>query len=81
YVAWLDSLKEGKPCTDCARIYPPYVMEWDHLPEAVKTLVLADTRRAAFSKARILAEPENCELVCANCHRERTFGPARMKAA
>lgn len=81
YVAWLDSLKEGKPCTDCGRSYPPYVMEWDHLPEAVKTLVLADTRRAAFSKTRILAELENCELVCANCHRERTFGAGRKKAA
>jgi hypothetical protein len=81
YIAWLDSLKEGKPCTDCGRSYPSYVMEWDHLPHAVKTLVLADTRRAAFSRARILAELENCELVCANCHRERTFGPARRKAA
>jgi hypothetical protein len=80
YVAWLDSLKEGKPCTDCGGIYPPYVMEWDHLPEAVKTLVVADTRRAAHSKKRILAELENCELVCANCHRERTFGPARKAA-
>jgi hypothetical protein len=81
YVAWLDSLKEGRPCTDCGRTYPPYVMEWDHLPDAVKTLVLADTRRAAFSRKRILAELEHCELVCANCHRERTFGPRSKKAA
>lgn len=36
--------------------YPPHVMEWDHLPEAIKTLVVADTRRAAHSKKRILAE-------------------------
>jgi hypothetical protein len=74
YVAWLDSLKEGKPCVDCGRTYPPYVMEWDHLPGAIKTLVLADTRKAAYSKKRILAELEKCDLVCANCHRERTFG-------
>lgn len=81
HVAWLDSLKEGKPCADCGRIYPPYVMEWDHLPGAKKTLVLSDTRRAAFSKKRILAELEKCELVCANCHRERTFGERAKKAA
>jgi len=56
-------------------------MEWDHLPDVVKTLVLADARRAAFSKKRILAELEKCELVCANCHRERTVGPKRKKAA
>jgi hypothetical protein len=77
---WLDSLKEGKPCTDCGRTYPPYVMEWDHLPGFVKTLVLADVRRAAHSRKRILEELEKCELVCANCHRERTFG-TRRKAA
>jgi hypothetical protein len=81
HVAWLDSLKEGKPCADCGRTYPPYVMEWDHLPGAMKTLVLADTRRAAHSKKRILAELEKCELVCANCHRERTFGKRAKRAA
>jgi hypothetical protein len=81
YVEWLDSLKEGIPCTDCGRMYPLYVMEWDHLPGATKRLILADTRRAAFSRKRILAELENCELVCANCHRERTFGQRRKKAA
>ena len=74
HVAWMDSLKEGKPCADCGQVYPPYVMEWDHLPGAEKTLVLADTRRSAHAKERILAELEKCELVCANCHRERTFG-------
>jgi hypothetical protein len=78
---WMDSLKEGIPCTDCGRTYPTYVMEWDHLPEAIKRLVLSNARRSAFSKKRILEELEKCELVCANCHRERTFGPKRKKAA
>jgi hypothetical protein len=81
HIAWLDSLKEGKPCADCGRVYPPYVMEWDHLPGTVKKLVLADTRRAAHSRERILAELEKCELVCANCHRERTFGGRQKRAA
>jgi hypothetical protein len=81
HTAWLDSLKEGKPCADCGRIYPPYVMEWDHLPGSEKSLVLADTRRAAHSKSRILAELSKCELVCANCHRERTFGNRDAGAA
>ena len=81
HVEWMNSLKEGIPCIDCGRIYPTYVMEWDHLPDSVKSLVLSDARRAAFSKERILAELEKCELLCANCHRERTFGPKRKKAA
>jgi hypothetical protein len=81
YVEWLDSLKEGRPCTDCGVVYPPYVMEWDHLPGAEKTIELANTRRAAFGKRRILAEIAKCELVCANCHRERTFGTRKRRAA
>lgn len=81
HTAWLDSLKEGKPCADCGRIYPPYVMEWDHLPGTVKALVIADTRRAAHGKSRILAELAKCELVCANCHRERTFRRRESVAA
>ena len=81
WVTWMDSLKDGKPCTDCGCVYPPYVMEWDHLPGVEKTLVLADTRRAAHAKERILAELQKCELVCANCHRERTFGGRKNRAA
>ena len=59
------------------RVYPPYVMEWDHLPGTEKKLVLADTRRAAHARQRILDEIAKCELVCANCHRERTFSTRR----
>jgi len=81
HCVWLDSLKEGMPCADCGRVYPPYVMEWDHLPGTEKTLSIANVRRAAFGKKRILAEIAKCELVCANCHRERTFGRRRRKAA
>jgi hypothetical protein len=81
HVAWLDSLKADRPCADCGLVYPPYVMEWDHLPGTEKKLVLADTRRSAHAKERILAEIAKCELVCANCHRERTFGGARRTAA
>jgi secreted trypsin-like serine protease len=38
------------------------------------------TRRAAHSRARILEEIAKCELVCANCHREGTFGNRRGAA-
>src|SRR6266567_2197790 len=33
---WLLSLKAGRPCTDCGRIFPPQVMQWDHLTGAPK---------------------------------------------
>lgn len=60
-----------KPCSDCKVSYPPWVMDFDHRPGEVKVasvavLVNRNRRKAA------LAEIEKCDLVCANCHRERT---------
>lgn len=68
---WINSLKQGVPCTDCGEIFPPFVMHWDHLPgfakvDAVSSMVGYRTREA------ILAELAKCELVCANCHVLRT---------
>lgn len=65
----LNGLKT-KPCTDCGISYPSYVMEWDHLPGFVKVNMLSKMVQA--SPKRISAEIAKCELVCANCHRERT---------
>ena len=76
--AWMASLKEGVPCTDCGEVFPVYVMHWDHLPEFVKVgdISLLVTRR---TRAVVLEELSKCELVCANCHVIRTV--ARMTGA
>jgi hypothetical protein len=78
---WMDGLKEGQPCTDCGLIFPRPVMEWDHLPGTEKLMDLSNARRSAWGKERILAEIAKCELVCANCHRMRTFNRLRENAA
>ena len=69
---WLLSLKSGRPCTDCGRIFPPQVMQWDHLPGVPK---LGDISNGLNSRSRdeILDEIAKCELVCTNCHAIRTF--------
>lgn len=67
---WMIELKR-KPCADCEISYPPYVMHWDHLPDHLKEFNLGDGK--LYSKARVLAEIAKCELVCANCHAERTY--------
>jgi hypothetical protein len=33
---WLLSLKSGRPCTDCGWLFPPQVLQWDHLPGVSK---------------------------------------------
>lgn len=70
----MQELKD-KPCTDCGIKYPYYVMQWDHTE---------DNKVASVSKLMtlkswdtILKEVAKCELVCANCHAERTFGLRR----
>ena len=71
WFAFLAEIKSG-PCTDCGVKYPAYVMEFDHV--GVKTAEISDLTRR-HQKDKLLAEIKNCELVCANCHKERTYGP------
>lgn len=56
---------------DCGISYPYYVMDFDHRNgeeklEGVAALVNSGRRKAVFE------EIEKCDLVCSNCHRERT---------
>lgn len=68
-------LKDGKPCKDCKKPYPYYVMHFDHLRD--KEACVGFLRAIGATKERILREVEKCELVCANCHAERTHQRAR----
>jgi hypothetical protein len=59
-----------KPCADCGIEYPYYVMDFDHREGETKLFSLFKIHNA--TKKMILSEIEKCDLVCANCHRERT---------
>ena len=48
----------------------PAVLEFDHV--GPKRMEVGKLVREAYRLERIKAEIENCELVCANCHRRRT---------
>jgi hypothetical protein len=67
--AFLNALKLGVPCADCQEVFPPVCIDFDHVRgEKIKGL----SGMWSWSRSRILAELEKCELVCANCHRLRT---------
>lgn len=57
------------PCADCGQRYPPYVMDFDHTGDNKEFNVSA----RYIATSRLLAEIAKCEVVCANCHRERTW--------
>lgn len=69
---FVNALKD-KPCSDCHVKYPPYVMDFDHLEKTIKVNSIARFIREGRSKESIKLEMEKCELVCANCHRMRTY--------
>jgi len=64
------------PCADCGHSYPPYVMDFDHVRGEKKYNVTSMKGRSA-SKRAILEEVAKCEVVCANCHRIRTWNKSR----
>ena len=69
---WLNEIK-NKPCVDCGKMYAPWIMDFDHKDGEVKIgsiSNLAIHNTSNFKK--IEAEIEKCDLVCANCHRQRT---------
>ena len=67
----LDSLKR-RPCADCGQEFPGCVMDFDHrVPSGKRQAVSRMIGRAGT--ATILAEVAKCDIVCANCHRDRTY--------
>jgi len=68
---WLASLKVDRPCTDCGRVFPPPVMQWDHRPGSEKLGDLSNFR--GHTREEVLSELAKCDLVCTNCHTIRTF--------
>lgn len=76
--SFVESLKTGKSCLDCGVSYPPFVLEFDHRPGEVK---LHNVSQMAFRSgvAAIMAEIAKCDLVCANCHRVRTYSRGQQR--
>ena len=60
------------PCLDCGGTFPFFVMQFDHRDSSEKRYVVS-MMVGRTGKDRILAEVAKCDIVCANCHRERTY--------
>lgn len=78
---WLEKLKD-RPCLDCGVKYPPYVMDFDHTDGQIKVATiswLAIRNTSNFEKIKL--EIKKCDLVCANCHRQRTYERLTSKQA
>lgn len=66
---YIKKLKTKTPCADCGINYPYWIMQFDHLRDKEFTIGLSGNHS---SMTRVLEEIDKCEIVCANCHANRT---------
>jgi hypothetical protein len=64
--------KESSPCMDCNISYPHFVMDFDHREPHKKEYNISSIINSGSIK-KIWTEIKKCDLVCANCHRLRTW--------
>lgn len=63
------------PCMDCGISYPYYVMDLDHRDPSRKLYTVAAMQK--FPLEMVMDEIAKCDVVCSNCHRERTWGKGK----
>jgi hypothetical protein len=68
---WLFLSVKNVPCMDCGRRFNYWVMDLDHRDPSTKKAELSKfIRNCDWPGLR--AEVKKCDVVCANCHRDRT---------
>lgn len=68
---YIQEYKQSRPCFDCKEDYPYYMKDFDHLGN--KSFGISSYRDHTTSLDKIKEEIEKCDVVCANCHRIRTY--------
>lgn len=61
------------PCADCKKTYPFYIMEFDHVEGKKEINISEIASHKHWSEEHIRKEIAKCEVVCSNCHQERTY--------
>jgi hypothetical protein len=59
------------PCLDCEKFYPPWVLELDHTRGKKKFSIASGTTSVPLPEYE--KELAKCDVVCANCHKTRTY--------
>jgi uncharacterized protein YcfJ len=62
---------------DCQKKYPHYIMDFDHA-RGRKLATVGAMVGQGYSMEALRREIAKCDVVCANCHKARTY--ARQKA-
>ena len=75
-----DLVRKAKeqPCHNCGKTYPYYVMDFDHI-RGKKNFLISHAITNTTSIMNIEKEMAKCDLICANCHRIRTWNKRKKK--
>lgn len=68
---YIQEYKESKGCMDCFMMYPAWVLDFDHRPGTDKVANVS-AMLGGYPLIKVIEEIEKCDVVCANCHRDRT---------
>lgn len=64
--------KERMGCQDCGEKYPHYILEFDHVSGSRKIDNVYRVLKK-YGEEKAWQEVKKCDVVCANCHKQRTF--------
>lgn len=68
---FIQEYKSGKACADCHEVYPYWMLDFDH--RSNKQFNVSWFRNTTTKLETVMTEIAKCDIVCANCHRNRTF--------
>lgn len=68
---FLQEYKSTQKCVDCKEDYPYWILEFDHLED--KHFTISNFSSKTSNIETIKKEIAKCDVVCSNCHKNRTF--------
>lgn len=77
--SFIDAAKDV-PCADCGGRFHPCAMDFDHV-RGEKSFNISQSLSKRMSMEVVLQEMAKCDVVCANCHRVRTYNRIHQEKA
>lgn len=74
--SWLITEYKDVSCVDCEKVFPWCVMDFDHRQGEEKEFSIGAFSRMSRTETnmdKVKKEIAKCDVVCANCHRVRTW--------
>ena len=64
---------KSKSCADCGIQYNHWIMQFDHRDPSLKSFTIGSEGLYRKGKRTLINEIAKCDVVCANCHADRTY--------